>query len=347
MRNTIPGKVAVGASRREDPPVGEPPQGPAGTAGSGGRGKSGAPRTHWWQRRKALPYLLIAPAVLFELVVHIIPMIIGAVISLFKLTKYYLRNWAGAPFAGIGNYVQGVDPSKPAGSAFWSSFGVTLLYTVIVVAVAWAIGTVAAICLNIEFRGRRWLRALFLLPYALPLYVGVIVWRFMFQKDGAINTFLADNLHLLSDKPFWLVGSNAFWAMVVTSIWRWWPFAFLIVLAGLQNIPNELYEAASIDGASAWRRFRSITLPQLKSVNLVLVLVLFLWNFNDFNVPFVLFGKTPPESADVLSVFIYSNAFDNWNFGLGSAMSVVMLAALMIVAGIYMWVLRRGGDNRA
>ena len=309
------------------------------------RGKRGGPR--WWQRQGTLPYLLIAPAVCFELVVHIIPMITGAVISLFKLTVRYVRDWTEAPFVGLSNYAQGVSPATPSGSAFWSSFGITLLYTVIVVAGAWVIGTVAATCLNVEFRGRRWLRAAFLLPYALPLYVGVIVWRFMFQKDGAINTFLVDNLNLLSDKPFWLIGGNAFWAMVITSIWRWWPFAFLIVLAALQNIPNEEYEAAAIDGASAWQRFRSVTLPHLRSVNLVLVLVLFLWNFNDFNVPFVLFGKSAPESANVLSLFIYSNAFSNWNFGMGSAMSVVMLAALMVVAGIYMRALRRGGDTRA
>lgn len=348
MSNTIPDDpvsgVAVETSQTARPTS---PEGSGALPPRGGirRGKRRGPR--WWQRPAALPYLLIAPAVCFELVVHIIPMITGAVISLFELTVYYVRDWGDAPFVGLSNYAAGVSPATPAGSAFWSSFGITLLYTVIVVAGAWAIGTVAAMCLNVEFRGRRWLRAAFLLPYALPLYVGVIVWRFMFQKDGAINTLLAENLDILSDKPFWLIGGNAFWAMVVTSIWRWWPFAFLIVLAGLQNIPNELYEAAAIDGASAWKRFRNITLPQLSSVNLVLVLVLFLWNFNDFNVPFVLFGKSPPDSANVLSLFIYSNAFSNWNFGMGSAMSVVMLAALMVIAGIYMRVLRRGGDTRA
>lgn len=347
MSNTSPE-----LARDVPPRAGRTQAAPASGAGSRrlrGRRRSpdGSRRQRWWQRQDLLPYFLIAPAVLFELIVHIIPMITGAVISFFKLTLYYVHNWTNAPFIGFANYAQGIDPGKPAGAEFWHSFGVTVLYTVIVVAGAWVIGTVAAVCLNIEFRGRRWLRALFLLPYALPLYVGVILWRFMFQKDGAINTLLVDNLHLLGDKPFWLVGSNAFWAMVVTSIWRWWPFAFLIVLAGLQNISGELYEAAAIDGASAWRRFRSITLPQLKSVNMVLVLVLFLWNFNDFNVPYVLFGKSTPDSANVLSVSIYTNAFENWNFGLGSAMSVVMLAALMVIAAIYMRVLRRGDDARA
>ncbi|MGH3321730.1 MAG: carbohydrate ABC transporter permease [Streptosporangiaceae bacterium] len=302
-----------------------------------------ARKARWWQDRRVLPYLLILPAVCFELLVHIVPMVAGVVMSFFRLTVFSIHHWQSAPFAGLGNFETGVDPYGAIGQALWHSFGVTIAYTAVVVGGSWFIGIFAATLLNAEFRGRGWLRALFLVPYALPLYVGVIVWRFMFQKDtGAINTILVNNLHILDGKPFWLLGGNAFWAMAVTSIWRWWPFAFLILLAALQNIPGQLYEAAAIDGASAWQRFRRITLPQLRSVNFVLLLVLFLWNFNDFNVPFVLFGGTPPDSANVLSLFIYVNAFDNWNFGLGSAMSVMMLAFLLVGTLVYMRAPRGG-----
>jgi multiple sugar transport system permease protein len=133
----------------------------------------------------------------------------------------------------------------------------------------------------------------------------------------------------------------------MTSLWRSWPFAFLMLLAGLQSIPAQLYEAASIDGASRWRRFRTITLPLLRPVNLVLLLVLFLWTFNEFNTPYVLFGQAPPAAADLLSLHIYVNSFVDWNFGLGAAMSVLLLLFLLVVSVIYIRVLRVGGRGNA
>jgi multiple sugar transport system permease protein len=132
--------------------------------------------------------------------------------------------------------------------------------------------------------------------------------------------------------------------MVAAAVWRWFPFAFLILLASLQNIPSELYEAAAVDGASAWRQFRKITLPSVRSANLVLVLVLFLWNFNDFNTPYVMFGDPPPSAADLISLHIYTVSFESWNFGLGSAMSVLLMVFLFVVSMIYLRVLRRGGE---
>jgi multiple sugar transport system permease protein len=125
-------------------------------------------------------------------------------------------------------------------------------------------------------------------------------------------------------------------------VWKGWPFAFLIVMAGLQNIPRELYEAAALDGAGVWQQIRRITLPSLSAVNQVLVLVLFLWTFNDFNTPYVLFGKAAPEAADLVSVHIYQASFVTWNFGAGSAMSVLLLLFLLIVTGVYLAVTSRG-----
>jgi multiple sugar transport system permease protein len=202
---------------------------------------------------------------------------------------------------------------------------------------------VAALLLNEKFPGRGLFRTLFIIPFALPAYIEVITWNFMLQKNnGAINALLGA-LHV-ANPPFWLVGGNAFWSMVMTAIWRSWPLAFLFLLAGLQTIPGDMYEAASLDGASKWRQFRTITLPMLKPVNVVLLLVMFLWTFNDFNTPFVLFGAAPPPAADLLSLHIYVNSFINWNFGLGSAMSVLLLIFLFIVAVIYLRIFRVGGE---
>ena len=293
--------------------------------------------------KRLVPYLFIAPAVIFELLIHIIPMLVGIAISLIGLTLFYIHYWTQAPFIGLQNYKVALNFSGASGSALLHSFLITVGYTILVVGGAWILGMAAALLMNGNFRGRGLFRTLFLIPFALPAYIEVITWSFMLQKDnGAVNALLSA-LHV-ANPPFWLVGSNAFWSMVMTAIWRSWPFAFLFLLAGLQTIPGDMYEAASLDGASKWRQFLAITLPMLRPVNVVLLLVTFLWTFNDFNTPFVLFGAAPPPAADLLSLHIYVNSFINWNFGLGSAMSVLLLIFLFIVSLIYLGIFQVGGE---
>ncbi|MBE8474769.1 carbohydrate ABC transporter permease [Streptomyces justiciae] len=294
-------------------------------------------------RRIGLPYLLLLPALILELLVHLVPMVIGIVMSFKELTQFYIRDWGAAPWAGLDNFRMSVDFDAPVGEALLHSFFVTVAFTLLSVGLCWLIGTAAAICMQDTFRGRGLLRALFLVPYALPVYAAVITWVFMFQHDnGLVNHVLHDQLGLTDKPSFWLIGDNSFIALLVVSVWKGWPFAFLIVMAGLQNIPRELYEAAALDGAGMWQQIRRITLPSLGAVNQVLILVLFLWTFNDFNTPYVLFGKSAPEAADLISVHIYQASFVTWNFGTGSAMSVLLLLFLLLVTGVYLAVTSRG-----
>ncbi|RSN60432.1 ABC transporter permease [Amycolatopsis sp. WAC 04182] len=294
---------------------------------------AGASRPRRVRRKRrgiALPYLLLLPAILLELLVHLIPMIAGLVMSFFKLTQFSIRDFSTAPAAGIDNYKFVLDFDSAAGKALLGSFWISVLYTVLSVGFCWLFGTSAAVLMQKNFRGRGLLRTLFLVPYALPMYAAVITWSFMFQKDtGLVND-------LLGTDSFWLIGDNSFWSLVVVSVWRNWPFAFLIVMAGLQNIPGELYEAAAIDGAGWWRQFQAITQPMLRPVNQVLLLVLFLWTFNDFNTPYVLFGASAPKEASLISIHIYQSSFVTWNFGLGSAMSVLLLLFLLVVSTVYL-----------
>jgi multiple sugar transport system permease protein len=302
-------------------------------------------RLRWnvkWNWSKATPYLLLVPAILLELLIHIVPMLIGIWISFIKLTEEYIQHWSDAPAAGISNYKISLDFSGPVGKSLLHSFSITCLYTVIVVAFSWVLGLVAAWVLQRPFRGRGALRTLFLVPYALPIFAGVIVWNFMLQRDsGVINQLLVSDLHLINDKPFWLIGNNAFFSTAIVAIWRQWPFAFLMIMAGMQSLPEDVYEAAAIDGAGTWKQFFRVTLPMLRPVNTVLLLMLFLWTFNDFNTPFVLFGNSVPPSADLLSIHIYENSFQVWNFGYGSAMSVLMLLFLLLVTAIYLPIANR------
>jgi multiple sugar transport system permease protein len=295
-------------------------------------------RVRWW-----LPYVLLIPAIVFELLVHIIPMVTGSWMSFVKLTQQYLQNWSEAPFLGLGNYRVLVDVNGVVGQALLHSFLVTCGYTILVVGISWIAGMSAAVALQRRFPGRGLFRTLFLIPYAIPVYAGIIAWKFMFQKDtGALNHLLFDDLHLPGTKPFWLIGGNAFWALVIVAIWRLWPFAFLMLMAGLQSIPEDLYEASAVDGAKPLRQWRSITLPMLRPVNVVLVLVMFLWTFNDFNTPFVLFGKTAqPPAGDLISFHIYNASFLTFNFGYGSAMSVLLLLFLLLVTVAYLLFVNR------
>ncbi|MBD0424572.1 sugar ABC transporter permease [Streptomyces sp. TRM S81-3] len=294
-------------------------------------------------RRVGLPYLLLLPALLLELLVHLVPMVIGIVVSFKELTQFYIRDWGTAPWAGLDNYTLSVDFDAPVGEALLKSFFTTCLFTVLSVALCWLLGAAAAIFLQESFRGRGLLRTIFLVPYALPVYAAVITWAFMFQRDnGLVNHVLHDQLGLTGSPPFWLIGDNSFVALLVVSVWKGWPFAFLIIMAGLQNIPKDVYEAAALDGAGVWQQIRRITLPALRPVNQVLVLVLFLWTFNDFNTPFVLFGKAAPEAADLISIHIYQSSFQTWNFGTGSAMSVLLLLFLLVVTGVYLLLTSRG-----
>ncbi|MBB5081743.1 carbohydrate ABC transporter permease [Nonomuraea endophytica] len=294
-------------------------------------------------RRAGLPYLLLLPAVVMELLVHLVPMLVGIAMSFKELTQFYIRDWNSAPWTGLDNYRVSVDLSAPVGKDLLHSFAVTCVFSVLTVALCWLIGVAAAIFMQDGFRGRAVLRAIFLTPYALPVYAAVITWAFMFQHDnGMVNHILHDQLGLTGERPFWLLGGNSFTALVVVSVWKTWPFAFLVVMAALQNIPKELYEAAAIDGAGVWQQIRKITLPSLRPINQVLVLVLFLWTFNDFNTPYVLFGKSAPEPADLISIHIYQASFVTWNFGTGSAMSVLLLLFLLVVTAVYLIVTSRG-----
>jgi multiple sugar transport system permease protein len=306
------------------------------------------PRRRRRRRRELLPYLLLLPAVIFELLIHIVPMAVGVFISLLQLTQFYIRDWRHAPFAGLGNYRVALNFDQPTGQALLHSFSVTVAYTVLVLAISWLFGLAGAVFTQHTFRGRGLVRTAFLIPYALPMFAAVITWNFMLQRDtGAVNHILVDQLHITSSRPFWLIGSNSFVSLVLVAVWRNWPFAFLVITAGLQSIRSDLYEAAALDGAGVLAQIRYVTLPMLRPVNRVLILVLFLWNFNDFTTPYTLFGRSAPKPADLISIHIYQSSFVTWNFGTGSAMSVLLLGFLLVVTAVYLSAFRGRSEDYA
>jgi multiple sugar transport system permease protein len=328
----------LAAARTDEDEAGD--AGHAGAAGTRSRRRKTRRPGRW------IPYLFLGPAMLLELVIHFGPMIAGVVMSLLKLTQFQLSRWWEAPFVGLANYRVIFDLDQPVGSSLFTSFLVTLSYTLIVVAASWGLGFAGAVALQNVRRGRGFLRTLFLVPYALPVFASVITWRFLLQRDnGMLNHLLVNQLHLLDGNAFYLIGNNSFWSLCVVAIWREWPFAFLMIMAGLQSVPEEIYEASNLDGAGPWRQLTSMTLPMIAPVNQVLVLVMILRTFRDFETPYVLFGGTAPEPARLLSLEIYRNSFVTFNFGLGSAMSVLLLLFLVVVTGAYLAITRRASSS--
>ncbi len=281
-------------------------------------------------RRKVIIWL-VGPAVVLQVLVYLIPIAVGVYTSFTGITFSTLRDWVGAPFLGLHNY-RLILATPAIADPLLRSFILSLLYVTIVVTSSIMLGMVAVIMVRSLARGRRVLQIIYILPFTVPVYAGVLTWDFVFQGHGAATALLATDLHLVSASTLWLEGTNAFWSMVIATIWRSWPFAFLMLLAASQQIPDTLYEAVRVDGGARWKEARYVTLPLLRTTIVTLSLILFLWTFNDFTTPFVFFGQIPPPDADLFPLHVYTNTFVNASYSLGNAMTLIAVIALLVVA---------------
>ena len=233
------------------------------------------------------------------------------------------------------------------GASALISLGVSLAFSLLTTLLITPIGILAALTVNTKFRGRTIVRALYLIPYVLPGFVTALVWRMMFlNRTGLVDRFLAA-LHVANINTYWLLGPNSFWAMVIADVWASWAFIYIMVLAGLQSIPQDVYEAADVDGANSWQKLTRLVLPQLRHILGLALLLSTLNHFNNFTLPFVMFGTPPPTQADVLPLNIYVTSFQSFNFGLGGAMSVITLIIMLIPGFLYIRVLRLGERTTA
>jgi multiple sugar transport system permease protein len=280
-------------------------------------------------------YKLLLPALAMMLIVHFIPIVWGFTISFMHVDAAFLSHWLDAPFIGLQHYLKIFDPNSIVGSKYWFSLRQTLIFSIGSVIGIYLLGLLTAVLLNQNFRGRLAARTVVLVPWIAPVVVTLLTWRMMFlSKTGIVNGILL-TLGVINEPILWLVGPNAIWAMLIANVWRNFPWAAIMLYAGLQSIPEQLYEAAEIDGAGRWAKFRYITLPQLKPVTAVTLVLMTLWSLINFTVPYVLIGQGASKSAEVLMLFIYNYAFKNYAFGLGAAMSAVLFLVAMILAFIY------------
>jgi multiple sugar transport system permease protein len=280
------------------------------------------------------PMWLLWPSVFFLIVIIGIPFLIAGYISFLNLDQYSLRSWLQAPWVGFANYVTAISGGNVVGASTLASLGVSIGFSLLTTLFVTPIGILAALTVNTEYRGRGLVRALYLIPYVMPTFVTALLWRMMFfNKTGLVDRFLA-TIHIGDINTYWLLGPNSFWAMVIADTWASWAFIYMLVLAGLQSISSEVYDAAEVDGANSWQKFSRIVLPHLRHILGLALLLSTLNHFNNFTLPFVMFGTPPPVQADVLPLNVYVSSFQLFNFGLGGAMSVITLI-LMLIPGLF------------
>jgi len=293
---------------------------------------SAAPGARRLTYRQIYPYLLIAPALSVFALVLVYPFVDGVRISFFQDT---LMSQA-RPFVGLDNYR--------------AVFQIPQLGKVLRVSLTWAIGSVVgeailgmlvALMLNRAFRGRGFFRALLIVPWVMPSVVTAVIWRWLYHSEFGVVNQVFGPMGLFPDKENWLGDpSTALWAVMVANIWRGFPFWMIMILAGLQAIEPDLYEAARVDGARPWQLFRYITLPNLRIVLTITSILSFVGNFNNFTLVYALTEGGPVDSTKILPIFIWETAFKFTRFGEAAALATFFALLMAIAIVVYARMLR-------
>lgn len=281
-------------------------------------------------------YLYVAPAIVTMFVVIGYPMIYTIYLSFFE-TPASSANWY---FVGLDNYTAILSDGN-----FWQITRNTLYWTIASTLGAFLIGFGAALVIHREFIGRGIIRGLLLIPYVISFVVAAYVWRWLYHSDfGLISGFLRGQG--LIDAPITFLDSRqrVMPALIVANIWKEFPFAMILILAGLQTVPEQLQRAARVDGASTLQTFWHVTVPHLKGVLTITWLLLFIGNLNSFTLVWIMTGGGPANASHIWITEIYNLAFNGLRYGYASAFSVILF---LIMLGLgYFYVRALAGDRR-
>lgn len=286
-------------------------------------------------RYALLGIVLIAPAVMIFGAVIVYPLVSAIYNSLFAIDTPTLQgHWVG-----FGNYVTLLQSRQ-----FWAALYQNAIWTVGTVTLQLLLGVATALLLNTRILFRSLARSLILFPYFVSSVVAVLIWRWLFNDlYGILNHALMDAE--IIDMPIDWLGQmpNATISVIVVGTWKHFPFVVIAVLARLQTIPPQLYEAAAMDGATAWGRFCDVTLPQLRDVLAIVVLLRTIWDFKEFDIIFLMTGGGPLGKTQTIPLLVYQQAFGLNQMGMASATAVVMMALMLVFIAIY---LSRSGESR-
>jgi len=267
-----------------------------------------------------LAMLLLGPSILLLLLLVVYPMLSNIQLSFFVQP---INPRLGAKFVGFSNYTKILTDS-----GFYQSLGITLLYTFLVVVGSTAIGLAIAIFFNRPFIFRKTARSLIILSYVTPSISLVFAWKYMFNNGYGVVNYLGTNVfHVFNQPPLWFDNPvSSFFLVVLYSIWRYFPYAFISFLAILQTIDKTLYEAAEMDGASTWGKFKIVTLPAVMPVLITIVTLRTIWTFYMFTDVYLLTNK-----VNILGIYLYQTAFAFNDLGKASSISVILFIILVAV----------------
>jgi multiple sugar transport system permease protein len=284
---------------------------------------------------RTLGLLMLAPMAIVLLLVVAYPLVDSFILSLHRVNLGTPEQ--GQPFVGLGNYVYAFQQGS-----FWYSVQRTFYFTLISVAIELVLGLVFAILLNESFRGRLPARLAMIAPWALLTVTNGVLWAWILNPTYGVANMLLMKVGILDAPKPWL--SDMFWTMnviILADVWKTVPYMTLLLLAGLQPISHDLYQAAEVDGASRWQKITRITLPLLRPVILVAVALRTIGAFRVFDIIYVLTGNGgPADSTKVISFYAYDQAFRYLYFGYGAAIAWLITAFMLILIIIYMWLLR-------
>ncbi|MDA2912382.1 sugar ABC transporter permease [Acidobacteriia bacterium AH_259_A11_L15] len=284
----------------------------------------------WRERIGRYGYL--APAALFAASIALVPILVTFWLSFHRQMPIF----GISRFVGLENYRFLLEDAR-----FWNALGNTAYFAAFSVVLELGLGLTFALLLNRQFRGRAVARALVLIPWAVPNVVAARFWEWVYNADfGVLNYLLGIKINWLGD-PLW-----ALHAAILADVWKTTPFVVLLLLAGLQVIPEELYQAARIDGANAWQLFRHITLPLLKPVILLVLLFRTMDAARIFDLIFVLTGGGPANETETLVVYAYKLLYRTLQFGYGSTLSVAAFLFILALSLAYLHQLRRAWELR-
>lgn len=269
------------------------------------------------------------PAIIFVGTLIFLPVVQSVGMS---FTEYTLTRAQGAPqWNSFGNYTYLAESGD-----LWNSLSVTGIFVLGVVAALVIASIIVAVALNQDLPGRRLLRSVALLPWVTPTVIGALLWMWILQPQYGVLNYVLSALGLVEEPISWL--ANVDWALpsvMAAAFWRQFPFMFVVVLAGLQGIPRDMYESAMIDGASFLRRFFSITLPLLRNVIRVVILMSVIMNFRQFPLVWTMTGGGPIDRTMTLAVLSYRQSFVNLNFGRGAAVATIWLLIVLLFSILF------------
>lgn len=282
------------------------------------------------------PYLFLAPFGLLFVTFVLGPALYGLWISLHEW-DYMLPN---QPFVGLQNYTDLLDPESVVYGDFWQSMRATAVFTVASVPLLVVVPLGVALLLNRDFRGRNVFRAIYLAPFVLGIAVVGVLWRFLLDRNiGFVNYALG--VVGLPDDTAWLTSMPWAWvSLVVLTVWWTMGFNAIIYLAGLQDVPRQLYEAARIDGATRWQEFRYVTLPSLRPVMLFVVTITILASANMFGQSFLVTQGAPGNETRTAIMYIANEGLAGFRMGNAAAMSYVLAVVLAVIAVLNFRLLR-------